>query len=95
MHRNKGQFLSVHCLFLHLSTLSQTGILCRDNKQWLVNFFVLAGLGVIRTTIDTSTDNLFSAFECEGKWQLSPCILVRLLLPKASNGMLEYIVQVG
>lgn len=65
MHRNKGQFLSVHCLFLHLSTLSQTGILCRDNKQWLVNFFVLAGLGVIRTTIGTSTDNLFSAFECE------------------------------
>jgi len=95
MHRNKGQFLSVHRLFLHLSTLSQTGILCRDNKQWLVNFFVLSGLGVIRTTIDTSTDNLFSAFECEGKWQLSPCILVRLLLPKASNGMLEYIVQVG
>jgi len=65
MHRNKGQFLSVHRLFLHLSTLSQTGILCRDNKQWLVNFFVLAGLGVIRTTIGTSTDNLFSAFECK------------------------------
>lgn len=54
-----------------LSTLSQMQIRCRANKQWLVDFFVLAGFGVIRTTVGTSTENLFSSSDCEGGRQLS------------------------